>query len=220
MRIFLLRKGNIMETIGLYSLYVNLILVLITGVYAFLTCRMVREMKLAREVQSDSFLAATLLPIAPNLLKIRISNSGSGNAFNVRAYITLTADDKDFSTTWEQPVFLSGRHEDFHFPSDIDGLKELAAIASKLTVRLEWQNSFKKTKDENFTFDMERLFESWSKSHFIVPIPEISIQLQNIKSELSSIREYLQKQENLRTFHDFNEPANAEKKSIRKKRKP
>ncbi len=206
-----------LSTINSYS---NLILALLTSIYVVLTAKMAWEMKLAREAQSDSFLAATLLPIAPNFLKIRISNSGSGNAFDVRACITLTSDNKDFSTTWEQPVFLSSRHEDFHLPSDIDGLKELTTRASKLTVKLKWRNSFGKIKDEAFTFHMENLYESWSKSRFIVPVPEVSIQLQRIKDELSHINECLQKQETLRLLPNIDGTADLEeKKSVKKKKK-
>lgn len=208
--------GTVFSIINSYS---NLILVLITSVYVFLTWKMAAEMKKTRELQDDSLLVAALFPYGVELARLKIINVGNAPALKVRAVVKLSTDIGNNSLIWEHPVLLSGEHEKFRLPGSSESIKEIANHLGKLVVELKWENLLGKSRSRIVTFDIEDLRKGWFESRFIVPTEEIPVQLQRIKDELSRLNDRLQKQENLRMLQDLDEATDVDKKPIKKKRK-
>jgi len=138
--------------------YSNLLLVIITSIYVFLTWRMVSEMRRAREAESEPQLVANLIPLGAMSLKLRISNAGRGPALNIKAAIRLVSKTDNSEETWSHPVLLSNGHEDFRLPGDSNNnyLDKLASKYEKLVVDLEWHNSFRRRQNSKFVIDLRQ----------------------------------------------------------------
>ena len=170
----------------------SFILVVITGVYAILTRKMVKEMRAAREAQSEAELIATLEPIGPLYAKLRILNAGSGVAFQVEVKFRLEPDSGE-NPVWRQPAMTSGYFRDFLLPdktSDrLPPLKETAAKYDKLIVELTWFNVFNRQHSRHCEIDLKLLAEGWYESHNLVGPEEFPQQIDKIHDELRDIKE-------------------------------
>lgn len=202
------------SNLNFFNSYSNLILVLVTSVYVFLTWKMAVEMKKTRELQDDSLLVAALFPYGVELARLKIINVGNAPALKVSAVVKLSTDIGDNSLIWEHPVLLSGEHEIFRLPGSSESIKEIANHLGKLVVELKWENLLGQSRSRIVTVDIEDLRKGWFESRFILPTEEIPVQLQRIKDELSRINDHLQKQETLRMIQEFDESTGKEKKSI------
>ena len=202
------------SNLNFFNSYSNLILVLVTSVYVFLTWKMAVEMKKTRELQDDSLLVAALFPYGVGLARLKIINVGNAPALKVSAVVKLSTDIGDNSLIWEHPVLLSGEHEIFRLPGSSESIKEIANHLGKLVVELKWENLLGQSRSRIVTVDIEDLRKGWFESRFILPTEEIPVQLQRIKDELSRINDHLQKQETLRMIQEFDESTGKEKKSI------
>jgi hypothetical protein len=168
--------------------YSNLLLVVITAVYAFLTWRMVSEMRQAREAESEPQLVATLIPLGGMAIKLRIANAGSGPALDIKAIISLEPKKEDNTATWIHPVLLSNSHEDFRLPGENNHLEKLASNFDNLIVELSWHNSFNKLRQKRIEINLKRLYEGWTKVKFLIHPDDVSVQLGKIKDELAVCR--------------------------------
>lgn len=180
-----------LSLLDLLNRYSNLILVIVTTVYVILTWGMVREMRRAREAESEPHLVAALIPFGVLYVKLRIYNTGPGPALNVRASISLAPPNGIEARNWQHPALISGAHEDFRLPGGEYSLEKLASMHDKLIVALQWYNAFRHTQSAKYEFDFKEQKEGWVQSGLLVPPDDIPVQLGKIKDELSKIQEHL-----------------------------
>jgi hypothetical protein len=201
--------------------YSNLLLVIITAIYVFLTWRMVSEMRQAREAENEPQLVSSLIPLGAMLLKLRISNVGRGPALNIKAVIRLESSKDHEEVIWSHPLLLSNGHEDFRLPGDNKNnyLDKLASSYDKLIVELQWQNSFQRRQDSKYVIDLKQQLDGWTNAKFLVHPDDISVQLGKIKDELTHIKDYFQKQENRQIFRELEEQAKKVKQKPVKRKK-
>ena len=86
--------------------YSNLILVIIMGVYAYLTWRMVREMKIARENQFNSNVIAFPIAMGQIHAQVQLENAGPGIALDIELSISLDPPHQKSTKIWKHPVLL------------------------------------------------------------------------------------------------------------------
>jgi hypothetical protein len=168
--------------------YVNILLTIITGVYAYLTWRMLREMRSARENQSDASLVVLPVPLSAIHAKLIIMNAGPGPAFDIEASWELRPLGNTPSRSWRHPAMVANQTEHFLFPGEkIPSLRELADEHEVLVVKVSWRNSFGRAKSTIREFDLRRLAEGWyNAGHLILP-DELLGQVKKIEEELEKI---------------------------------
>lgn len=185
--------------------YSNLLLVIITIVYAFLTWRMVLEMRHAREAENEPQLVATLVPISAKLVHLRISNAGRGPALNIHAKMRLDSSTKHEEVAWSHPVLLSNAHEDFRPPGDTNNrnLDILTSTYDRVVVEMEWLNTFKHRQHSMSVINLKRLLDGWTRAGWLLPPAATGVELGKMKDELSKIASVLQNEDRRRTVEEF-----------------
>jgi hypothetical protein len=181
------------QLLNLLNQYSNLILVTVTAVYVVLTWRMVREMREAREAESEPHLVATLVPFGVLNVKLRIHNAGRGPALNIKAAFRLEPANGTEASTWLHPVLLSDAFEDFILPSREFSLEKLASKHNKVIVDLQWLNAFKRKGEAKYEIDLKQQKEGWTEVGFLLHPDDTPTQLGKIKDELSQIRHHFDK---------------------------
>ena len=181
--------------------YSSLILVIITGVYAFLTWRMVREMRRAREAEAEPHLVTALvLPYGPGETKLRVENAGRGPALKIMARISLEPPGKTQAYEWCHPVLVSEAHKDLLLPGDELNPKKLVAAHERVVVELQWSNVFEGRRSDTIEIDLKQHLEGWAKARVLRDPDDAPTQLNRIHKQLKSIADYLRHQESeLRT---------------------
>ena len=171
--------------------YANLILVVVTAIYAFLTLRMVWEMRRTREAEREAHLVAVLFPNVPGYAMLQIHNVGGGPALNIEGVFRLEPLDGAEAVKWRHPALLPGTHEEFLLPSKESVIDEIAARHDKLIVEVKWSNASQKTQCAKYEVDLRRQIEGWNKSGQVFYPRDVPTQLESITRELSAIRQHL-----------------------------
>ena len=179
--------------LDLFTIYSNLILVIITGVYAYLTGRMVREMKTARENQTDSNLVTTPVLAHRIYAEIQLVNAGPEAALDVKLSISLEPLLETVVKTWHHPSLLVGQKENFFLPmanpSTSDSLCELADKHNSVKVRVKWNNIFGKHKSFSASYNLNDLAQGWYNAGHLIPPDDIPSQMQKITKSLDEIHD-------------------------------
>jgi hypothetical protein len=174
----------------------SLALVVVTAIYAYLTWRMVREMRLAREVETSPYLIATLFPRGPKITILRINNAGRGLAMNVEAAISFNPANDTKTHYWKHKLMLPGTYEEFRIPGSVFDLENLAKMYTSVIVVLRWSNSFRKKQNATYEINFQEQKDGWSDTPWLIHPPEVEISLDKIRSELSEIHKYFKDQDN------------------------
>lgn len=181
-----------MEFITTYS---NLILVIITGIYAYLTWRMVREMRVARENQSDANLIA--IPVLVHQIYSEIQLVNAGPALDVELSISLDPLLQTTEKTWRHPAFLVGQKENFLLPmgdpSKLDSLHELANKHNNVVVNIKWKNIFRKSKSYSASYNLNDLMQGWYNAGHLIPPNDVPTQMKELTTTLEKIHRDLEK---------------------------
>ena len=177
--------------LGLLTTYSNLILVIITAVYAYLTWRMVREMKVARENQSDSYLAASPVSMGTIHAQIQLENAGPGPALDIELSISLDPPLDTTERNWHHPVLLVNQKEHFLIPQkrggSLDSLQQLGERHTNLNVELKWKNIFGKQKSSSAKYNLRELAEGWYNAGNLIKPNDLPEQMEKVTKSLESI---------------------------------
>jgi hypothetical protein len=191
---------TIMEHIlNLLTTYSNLILVIITGIYAYLTWRMVREMRKARENQTDSKLIATPVSSHRIYAEIQLENMGPGPAHNVELSISLDPPLQTTTRTWKHPVLSAGQKEYFLLPYEqnksgpLGSLREPAEKHDNLIVDYKWKNVFDVEQSFSATYKLSDLVEGWYNAGRLIPPDDLPKQIEETNKTLDNIHKELEK---------------------------
>lgn len=129
------------DFLNLLTSYSNLILLIITGVYAYLTRQMVREMKVARETQPDTYLIASPVSLGTIHAQIQLENAGPGPALDIELSISIDPPLQTAERIWHHPVILVNQKEHFLIPQNrggsLDSLKQLGERHTNLIMGLK-----------------------------------------------------------------------------------
>ena len=171
---------NFLNSLTAYSnlilIILNLLLVIITGVYAYLTRRMVLEMKIARENQTDANLVATPISADRVYAEVQLVNAGPGAALDVELSISLEPLLETAVKTWYSPSFLVGQKENFLLPR-LDSLHELANKHNSVMVKVKWKNIFGKSKSFSASYNLNNLAQGWYNAGHLIPPDDIPTQM-------------------------------------------
>ena len=199
--------------------YSNLILVVITGVYAYLTWKMVSEMKKAREMQSDSHLIAYPVSMGTIHAQIQLENAGPGSALDVELSISLDPPLQTVKKLWRHPALLVNQKEFFLIPQNsggsLDSLQQLGERHDNLILNLKWKNVFGHDKSSSVTYNLRELAEGWYNAGNLIKSEDIPSQLQKVTKSLDEIHKDIEK-----ISRDIHSQQNAEKLKQINNKKP
>ena len=173
--------------------YSSLALVIVTIVYVVVTWLMVREMREARETDTDPYITATLVPISPFRIKLQILNAGRGPAFSVVAKVYFDRLENTTTQVWRNPILLPGIQEYFRLPDDEQDLSKLSIKHQTLVIELSWKNSFRKLREERYEINLKELKDGWFQSKWQIHQPDISTQLGQINDEIKKLGDIVSK---------------------------
>ncbi|MEX2030705.1 MAG: hypothetical protein WD906_07030 [Anaerolineales bacterium] len=178
--------------------YANLLLAGITALYAFLTWRMLREMRLAREYQLDAIVTAAPVPMGPIYAQLRLHNAGPAPAIDVKVSIRLEPTLNTPKREWRHPVVGVGQVEHFLLPeppdtSQITDLRTLAERHTALVVELSWKNVFGKASSNARSFGLRELQEGWYAAGHLVPEEDLPVLVEGLAKTLSKLENHVEK---------------------------
>lgn len=184
--------------LNLLTTYSNLILVIITGVYAYLTWRMVKEMKIARENQIDSNVIAFPTTMGQIHALVHLENAGPGIALDVELSISLDPPHQKATNIWKHPALPVGQKELFLFPyetgsSGIESLKQLSEKHEKIVITIKWNNVFGHSKAFHSTYGLSDLIQGWYSAGRIIKPKDLPKQMEDISKSLGEIQSELAK---------------------------
>ena len=181
-----------MSFIDFLAKYSNVLLAVITGVYAFLTFLMVLEMRSARKNQLDANLIAFPVELGLIHAQVQLQNAGPGPALDIEITISFFPLLDIDSRIWRHPSFLVGQVENFLLPGkDIEALREIAEKHEELVINLRWKNLIGHQKSKSVTYNLHALVEGWYKGGRIIPPKDMTSQLMDIDKHLEKIHEDL-----------------------------
>jgi len=180
--------SSILDCVNRYS---NLVLVLITAVYAFLTWRMVREMRIAREEQSEPHLVAVLVPLGPKSVKLRIRNAGPGPAVRIEGTIRPDPAVESETRIWRHPVLIPGDFEDFSPPGRLFNFEQLAAKYDKVFFDVTYSTSFGRARNAHMEINLKLQLEGWYNAGILLAPRDLPGRVEELRQELSEIKSEL-----------------------------
>ena len=167
--------------------YSTIILCGITAIYAYLTWRMVKEMRMVREAELEPHIIASLIPFGPLYVKLQIKNVGPGVAFDVNSTWKLEPLNNTEEQYWRQPVMPPETLAEFRLPNEQNLLTELASNHNKLVINLLWRNIYKKDYSDVVEIDLIGLRDAWTKTKWLVSPEPIETRLKRMEGELKRI---------------------------------
>lgn len=180
---------NLLDILTKYS---NLILVIITGIYAYLTWKMVSEMKTARENQSDSNVIAFPILLDQIYTQVQLENAGPGIALDIELSISLIPALTKNTTSWKHPVLLAGQKENFLLPyeagsKEVETLKQLSKIHDSIVLKLSWKNVFGHKKTFTKKYNLNELSQGWYNAGRLIKPKDIPETMKDISKSLNEI---------------------------------
>jgi len=149
----------------------TIVLVLITGWYAFETRRIVRRMDQEREALTRPTLVFSLIPWTANNVKLRVENVGVGPALDITGRIVSVVDDNELTVSWQYPCLISGKYEEFGIP--IPGGKrefQFDTIRSRIRqvgAQLNYMSAGGKLYRLDTMIPIKEVTDSWIESHML-----------------------------------------------------
>ena len=208
--------------LNLLTTYSNLILVIITGIYAYLTWKMAREMKTARENQTDANLVAAPVSAHRIYAEVQLVNAGPGAALDVELSISLEPLLETVVKTWYHPAFLVGQKENFLLPmahpSRLDSLRELANKHNSVIVNVKWKNIFGKSKYFSASYNLNDLAQGWYNAGHLIPPDDIPTQMEKVTKSLDEIHDDIERISRSLNPPNYPKTLNTKSKVPRKKK--
>ena len=178
-------------------LILNFVLVLITGIYAFLTWRMVVEMRKARESQSDSTVIASPIPLAPIYAQVQVKNEGPSSALDIELRIAL---DPPLDTTeriWNYSALTANQVELFYLPlvkepNGLPSLQQLAVKHERMIISLKWKTILGQAKSSNISYSLQDLVEGWYHGGQSIKPDDLPTQMEKATKVLDEIHDDLE----------------------------
>lgn len=177
----------------------NIILVIVTAVYVFLTWRTVGEMRKARESELEAHLVASLEPWSAQYARICIRNIGGGPALNVELTLSVLPQVAQLQRVWQHPAIWPGNSEFFLLPSqksDDGAAPTLFRIADQyedLVVAVKWYSLLGKLSQKTSVFNLKSQAQGWANAGNLIHV-------QSTEESLKKLAESVDKVEyNLRT---------------------
>jgi hypothetical protein len=93
---------------------------------------------------------------------------------------------------WFHSTLLSGASEDFYLPGDDLELKLLASKYEKVTIDLRWLNMSSQKRNAHYEINFKEQLKGWYEAGWMTKPDDIPEQMENIKDELSKIRQALE----------------------------
>lgn len=175
----------------------NIVLVGVTAAYVYLTSRMLREMREAREHQSDATIIVAPVPSRPVYARLQLHNAGPGPASDVQLSFHLEPPLDTPTRTWHHPLILAQRTHLFLLPEppNSGGVTDIRTIADKhksLEVSVQWTNVFGRRRDLHCSFDLPSLPEGWYHAGHLIPPDDVETQLKELAETLSKIERHVE----------------------------
>lgn len=175
------------SALGTLTLVSSLILVAITGWYAWQTHMTVVEMQESRRASVRPHIRMDLEPFGVNVL-VKVENLGAGPALDVRATVKL-GEDTPQSVEWSTPVLRSGESRLLHFPVKQDGSTMSFAELRELGVPLVLFGSCSSVAGDSIQLrDAIEFDETLHKEVNVSSSKDVSERLKKIADELAGIR--------------------------------
>lgn len=176
------------------SLYVSILLVVVTAVYALFTGLMTKEMKKSRE----PIIQLSYSTISPMAIVLRILNSGNGVAKDIVAKYWLVGYEGS-ERIWKMPAMLPGEYHEFFIPQTVDGyeldiekLKEIDHIGYEISFKDAWNKKYRTTGK----LGLGEILQTWAKSHMMYdeePLKKMEQHLKNIDNNIRNIGRIIEK---------------------------
>jgi hypothetical protein len=183
------------------QLTITILLVGITGWYAWETRRIVRNMERDREEIHRPLLILQLISWEAHLLKLRIQNVGGGGAIGIEGKLESKNKEGSNVVSWSYPVLCSNQFEEFGFPVPEGGSKkdqfELESIKDRV-VEIKADFIYKSTYGINYelkdSIPIQKVTQDWIESHMLATqdhperiMPRIAKTLEKIEISLRNI---------------------------------
>jgi len=175
---------------------INLVLVVITGIYAYLTWRMVSEMRSARENQVDANVIASPVPFGSVYAQVQMQNAGPGPALDVELSVSLHPPLETDKRTWRYPALLVNQKQHFLLSTGeggIDALQELGEKHEDVLVEVKWKNIFGRERSFSESYNLRELAEGWYTAGNLIPPGDMETQMKDLREILKKMRQDLEK---------------------------
>ncbi len=177
------------DTLDGLNKYSNLILVAITAIYAFLTMRMVVEMRQAREAEYSPYLVWDLKPFATKSALLQVRNVGRGSALNVVANVTLKSSNTTKSSVWATPALTSNASQRFVFlDKGIPNLEDFAKDYESFIIEFSWENAFGEKWQDIQTINFRDFLDNLLDAAIVIEPDELELIRKEIKNVVKAIR--------------------------------
>lgn len=176
---------------------VTVVLVGITGWYAWETRRIVRNMEQDREQMHRPVLTLQLIAWQANLLKLRVQNVGSGAAVDVEGTIESKTKAGVVSFPWSYPLLCAGHYEEFGFPmpqganEDRFNFKKIMENVVEVRAKFMYKSTAGAVYQLNDLIPIQKITNDWMTSRMLVTqdhpdriMPRIAKTLEDIEKEL------------------------------------
>ena len=178
--------NDILDVLTRYS---SLVLALITGVYAYLTWRMAREMRIAREGQVDAHVFASPVPMGPVYAQVQLQNAGPGPAFGIEVSLALDPPLDTPTKTWRHPALLVSQKERFLLPTkEIESLRDLAEKYEDIVIEVSWRNLFGEERSMSSRHNLASLAEGWYEAGHLIPPEDFDLQMKDLNKTLNRLQ--------------------------------
>ncbi len=163
-----------MEILPYLSQYANLILIVLTAIYATLTWRMLREMRKAKKAELRPCIKASLESYSKSTIVLKIQNIGKGAAIGVDVEYALKPFE-DVKSVWKYPLLSSGDVKKIHLPElnkeKTAILKEAIEKYKEIIVKINYKDVFNEKHEKVSHINLKEFEEGLSGT-----IEELSIE--------------------------------------------
>lgn len=180
---------------------ITVILVLITGWYAWETRRIVRNMEHDREEMHRPALSLQLISWQATALKLRIQNVGGGPALDIEGTIESRTKDGINLFSWSYPFLNVDKYEEFGLPMPKDSKTEDRFNFEKIrqnVLEVQAKLDYKSLGGVLYKLDkiipVEKITEDWVNSKMLVTgdhpdriMPRIAKTLEGIEKQIKEL---------------------------------
>ncbi len=180
---------------GSVLVILTLVLAVITGIYAFLTWRMVKETKRMREIQSEPNISIYFKSKEEyiGLIDLIIKNIGQGPAFNIKFTVNPDFKYTDQKNISELNLFKNGVHHLAPGQQIVIFLNSLVVMIDKklcmnFDVTVNYVNSARKKFQNTYNIDLSEIVGLRRVGE--PPLKKISDQLEKMKEAMEKMISY------------------------------
>lgn len=182
------------------QIIVTVILVVITGWYAWETRCIVKNMEKDREEMHRPVLTFQLISWEASLLKLRIQNVGSGVAVDIDGKIESKTKSGLASFPWSYPLLCAGQYEEFGFPMTEGGniedrfrLQKIRENVIEVGATFKYKSTSGADYELNDGIQIKKVTDDWVASRMLVTQDHPDRIMPRIAKTLEGIKEALRK---------------------------